>query len=88
MKLPQRSWSAYVDIGINLPFMLIYLNMLFQSAYLLCLILDFAISYAEQCYPDKPFSICLALTVLKYAFCIYFKWMLVSNYFLLLKSLN
>ena len=42
--------------------------MLFQSAYLLCLVLDFAISYAEQAYPDKSFSICLALTDLKYGF--------------------
>lgn len=68
METTQRSWSAYVDIVINLPFMLIYLNMLFQSAYLLCLILDFAISYAEQCLSDKSFSICLALTDLKYGF--------------------
>ena len=42
--------------------------MLFQSAYLLCLVLDFAISYAEQAYLDKSFGMCLALTDLKYGF--------------------
>lgn len=43
-----------VLLGTKLP-------MLLQPANLLCLILDFAIRFAEQWYLDKSFSMCIEL---------------------------
>ena len=63
VKLPRKLMEQcpQADMGIK-PSLPLHLS------YLLCLILDFTISYTEHCYLNKPFSICMALTDLKHGF--------------------